>query len=112
MTPAGVVAQLHTFTGEGDGAYPSSGLVLAGDGNFYGTTFGLSDLPGTVYRITPDGTLKTIKLFPVQRPRSLILGSDGNLALERHMVHRALLDGCAVRIRLGNSADIPILKRP
>jgi uncharacterized repeat protein (TIGR03803 family) len=61
ITPAGVLTTLHTFDGT-DGAYPIGGLVQATNGNFYGTTeqggvgeFGVDQ--GTVFEITPGGTL-------------------------------------------------------
>jgi uncharacterized repeat protein (TIGR03803 family) len=60
-------------------------LVLASDGNFYGTTSGLggeSTEYGTVFRITPDGSLTTLHVFDHNDgswPGSMILGADGNL---------------------------------
>jgi uncharacterized repeat protein (TIGR03803 family) len=48
-----------------DGHYPAlNDIVLAGDGNYYGTTSsgGASNL-GTIFRITPSGTLTTIHSF-------------------------------------------------
>ena len=53
-----------------NGAHPSGGLVLGKDGNFYGTTTwggrGISSsFPGygTVFKMTPDGTLTNIYMF-------------------------------------------------
>ena len=58
---------LHSFDGT-DGAYPYAGLVQGTNGNFYGTTSGLntsanSISPGTVFKITPSGTLTTLYSF-------------------------------------------------
>ncbi len=70
LTPSGVLTNLHDFcaTTCTDGAQPSSGLTLGSDGNFYGLT-GLGGITygnagaGTVFRLTPDGTLTTIYSF-------------------------------------------------
>jgi uncharacterized repeat protein (TIGR03803 family) len=65
MTPAGVVTTLHSFCENGfpcaDGLGPFVGLVLAADGNFYGTTNsgGANDY-GTIFKITPSGTFTTL----------------------------------------------------
>jgi uncharacterized repeat protein (TIGR03803 family) len=55
---------LYAFRGDTNGAIPSAGLVQAGDGVFYGTTFGggVSNC-GTVYRITASGTLVSLAAF-------------------------------------------------
>ncbi len=67
ITPGGALTTLHYFAGSPtDGAYPYSGLVLATNGNFYGTTFngGANCVPesgcGTVFKITPSGMLTTL----------------------------------------------------
>ena len=70
VTPAGVETVLHSFTGNGgvsgstDGAHPQGSLILASDGNFYGTTYqgGTDDL-GTVFQITPAGVLTVLHSF-------------------------------------------------
>ena len=55
---------LYTFEGL-DGGNPTAPLVQGTDGNLYGTTstFGTLDGVGTVFKITPAGTLTTIYTF-------------------------------------------------
>jgi uncharacterized protein (TIGR03437 family) len=79
------VTTLYTFTGKGDGSGASAGLVQATDGNFYGTTLdGGAASNGSVFRITPGGTLTTIYSFTGHgdggEPRvGLFQATDGNL---------------------------------
>jgi uncharacterized repeat protein (TIGR03803 family) len=63
VTPTGTLTVLHTFSFT-DGAIPTGGLMLASDGNFYGTTDqgGVGGL-GTIFRLTPTGTLTTLWNF-------------------------------------------------
>src|ERR1035437_3181203 len=61
MTAAGQIATLYSFGGGMDGSYPAAALLLASDGNFYGTTaYGGAYGAGTVFRMTPNGTLTTL----------------------------------------------------
>jgi len=54
---------LHVFD-EADGSYPTGTLVQASDGNLYGTTFQEGAYGyGTVFKITPSGTLTTLYNF-------------------------------------------------
>ncbi|MGO8928883.1 MAG: choice-of-anchor tandem repeat GloVer-containing protein [Limisphaerales bacterium] len=69
FTPNGTVVVPAIF-GNTNGAYPAGGLVLGQDGSFYGTTTwggqGIAgDFPGygTVFKMTPSGTLTNIYLF-------------------------------------------------
>ena len=89
MTPAGVVTTLVQFSGNGatnKGANPATGVILGSDGNYYGTTSaGGTDGLGTIFMMTPDGTLTTLmnlthgpNLGKAQAYR-LAQGSDGNL---------------------------------
>jgi len=90
MTPSGTVTILNSFTAQGDGTQPAAGVIQASDGNFYGTTSGNNSGNcqagncGTVFKITPSGTLTTLHVF---RPNqsdggypqdALIQASDGN----------------------------------
>jgi uncharacterized repeat protein (TIGR03803 family) len=90
LTPSGTLTTLHSFTGA-DGAYPLAAVVQGSDGNFYGTTSAAGAhqtcLPenycGTVFKITPSGTLTTLYNFGGQdgaSPQAALLpASDGNL---------------------------------
>ena len=57
--------QLCSQSGCTDGANPFAALVQATDGNFYGTTYcgGANGSDGTVFKITPSGTLTTLYSF-------------------------------------------------
>lgn len=89
MTPAGTVTTLYSFCSLAncvDGAEPYGGIVLASDGNFYGTTFqgGAGDgISGTVFKITPAGRLTTLHSFAATdgaRPNApLIQAANGSL---------------------------------
>jgi uncharacterized repeat protein (TIGR03803 family) len=89
ITPSGTLTTLFTFNGLGNSAAsPAAGLVQGTDGNFYGTTeYGGGNVCsggcGTVFKITPSGTLTTLHSFdksdggnPVA---GLVQGTDGNL---------------------------------
>jgi uncharacterized repeat protein (TIGR03803 family) len=72
----GMLATLYSFCKQSnctDGSKPYAGLVQGTDGNFYGTTYGggaySNDIYcpdttcGTVFKITPSGTLTTLHSF-------------------------------------------------
>ena len=81
---------LYTFQGS-DGANPDSALVLGSDGNFYGTAHWGGDLSqgeyygtglGTIFKMTPDGTLTTLVMFEGTNgalpEAALVQANDGN----------------------------------
>ena len=84
ITPAGALTTLHSFAYASDGAYPYANLVQGTDGSFSGTTYqgGTGGGYGTVFRITPAGTLATQEMFRFvdgAYPRGgLVQGADGN----------------------------------
>ncbi len=90
LTTNGTVTVPAVF-GNTNGAHPSGGLVPGQDGNFYGTTTwggqGISGtFPGygTVFKMTPDGTLTNIYSFTGSGDggfiyAGLVQGSDGYL---------------------------------
>jgi uncharacterized repeat protein (TIGR03803 family) len=88
LTPSGTLTTLYSFCSKTDctdGASPN-GLIKGGDGNFYGTTSegGANVGGGTVFRLTPSGTLTTLYSFSGEAddtaaPNGVIFGRDGNL---------------------------------
>ena len=87
MTPEGALTTLYSFCAQSncsDGANPTAALVQAPDGDFYGTTSfgGVGTGHGTVFKITPTGTLTTLHIFVVSDgavpTAALVQGSDGN----------------------------------
>ena len=59
----GILTRLYSFNYI-NGAYPSSGLIQASDGSFYGTTSsGGATGYGTIFRIDAAGTLTTLHSF-------------------------------------------------
>ena len=96
ITPEGTLTTLYSFCARPsctDGAYPSGALVQAIDRNFYGTTYS-GGYPnecvpygcGTVFKITPSGTLTTLYSFcsgigcpdGFYPSAGLVQASDGN----------------------------------
>jgi uncharacterized repeat protein (TIGR03803 family) len=89
MTTSGSLTKLHDFTGA-DGANPYAAPVFGTDGNLYGTTedggpYGYSSNGfGTVYQITPAGSLTTLHAFTdgtdgAHPYDALIQGTGGDL---------------------------------
>jgi uncharacterized repeat protein (TIGR03803 family) len=98
ITPKGALTTLYSFCSQAncaDGNNPT-GLTLGTDGNFYGTTEGYGGTPtcvgvsktgcGTVFKITPTGTLTVLHEFcsatncsdGYAPDAALALGIDGN----------------------------------
>ncbi len=86
INSAGMGTILHSFNGS-DGNTPN-GLLQATDGNFYGTTFFGGGGAGSVFKMTPTGTLTTLYSFCVQGlscpdgqypSDRLVQATDGNL---------------------------------
>lgn len=86
LSVAGQITTLYSFCSQtncSDGGSPN-GLVLSGDGNFYGTTYttGTGGGGGTVFKITAGGALTTLHTFagpPTEGslPVGIVEGADG-----------------------------------
>ena len=83
LTPDGIETVLYSFSGTGDGSYPSTALVQGGNGNFYGGTYsgGVSAGSPTIFELTSAGVVTSLYSFPsgVISVTNLVNGSDGNL---------------------------------
>ncbi len=89
MTPAGLLTTLFSFNGI-DGSLPTAPLVQGPDGNFYGATDGggpgftgqYYTGAGTLFRITPSGSLTTLYTFNgtdgAAPDQGLVVGKDGD----------------------------------
>ena len=70
ISASGTESLIYSFTGGADGARPYAGLVSDKAGNLYGTaTGGGANGSGTVFQLTPSGTLTVLHTFA---------GADGN----------------------------------
>ena len=82
ITPAGTFTLLHNFCVESgcpDGAVPAAGLVLAANGQFYGTTYLGGGGGGTIFRISATGQF--LDLYADVDENSLaglVQGTDNN----------------------------------
>ena len=87
ITPSGTLTTLYTFcdiSGCPNGANPESRLLLASNGNFYGTTTQGGDGDGTVFKITPAGKFTLLHTFngldgASPRNGALLQGANGKL---------------------------------
>ena len=83
-TADGTVSIIGSFGNLPDNQYPDTSMLQAADGNFYGTFRyykNAYNLPGSIFKLTPDGTLITLHQFNVtdgDSPTALIQANDGN----------------------------------
>jgi|HubBroStandDraft_1064217.scaffolds.fasta_scaffold80305_1 uncharacterized repeat protein (TIGR03803 family) len=79
ITPAGQLSDLYSFCAQKgcpDGEYPG-GLIQSANGNFYGTTGeGGPDGAGTLFEMTPSGTLTTLYGFAYPEGSSGVIQAD------------------------------------
>jgi uncharacterized repeat protein (TIGR03803 family) len=85
ITPAGTLTTLYSFCTQpncSDGEYPTAGLILATNGDLYGTTQrGGIGGGGTVFKITTSGTLTTLYSFDGTdglEPTGLVQATNGD----------------------------------
>jgi uncharacterized repeat protein (TIGR03803 family) len=106
VSGVGTLTKLHDFCAWAncaDGSVPN-GLILASDGNFYGTTAGGgATLRGTIFKLTPSGKYTVIHTFGTASGGStqiaLLQGTNGNL-------YGSTSGGAIFRISLGLPAFV------
>src|ERR1022692_957258 len=91
ITPSGLLKTLYSFCAQSgctNGSNPYAELVQASNGYFYGTTvnYGANGEGGTVFKITPSGTLTTLYSFCAQSgctdgayPNGLVQATNADL---------------------------------
>jgi len=66
-TTGGIISVPYTFDGNnGSGRVPRSGVTLGTDGYLYGATVSGGQAAGTIFKITPAGTISTLYSFTGQ----------------------------------------------
>jgi uncharacterized repeat protein (TIGR03803 family) len=121
ITLGGTLTTLHGFGGA-NGAYPEAVLVQGTDGNFYGTTVhgGMrmgcekGHGCGTIFKITPHGTLTTLHEFARAHgayPYSLVQGTDGNFygATANGGANNSCSQGCGTIFKITPSGTLTTL---
>ncbi len=118
MSPTGAVTTLHSFSGA-DGIGPVAGLIQATDGNFYGTTeYGGGSTAcnpnnpgcGTLFKITPGGTVTTLHIFGstdgAYPYAGLVQGTDGDFygTTVGGGANNTCEDGCGTVFRIRGTA--------
>jgi len=120
ITPGGTLTTLHSFSGS-DGAAPYGSLMLAANGDFYGTadvggTYGA----GTLFTITSSGVLTTLYNFCSQNrctdgqypAGQLLQAADGNLYGVTHAggdYAACNVDGCGTIFKMTLSGRLTTL---
>jgi uncharacterized repeat protein (TIGR03803 family) len=131
ITPQGLVTVMHSFCDgrvKNDGNVPCAGLLLASDGNFYGTsTIGGSANLGTVFKMTPSGQVSILHSFHdhsviddgydpmtdlIQGPDGALYGTttEGGSAGALGTIFRCTLSG--VVTILHSFVDTSVISRP
>jgi uncharacterized repeat protein (TIGR03803 family) len=116
----GALTTLYSFCAEtlcNDGAYPEGGLIQATDGSFYGTTFeyGVKG-GGTVFKITPEGTLTTLHSFSEAEGADpyggVVQAADGNFyGTNSGGGRQSCTGGCGAVFKITPKGKLTVLHR-
>jgi uncharacterized repeat protein (TIGR03803 family) len=121
ITPSGTLTTLYSFcvqTNCTDGSNPNAALVQGSNGNFYGTTYrGGANSVGTVFKITPSGTLTTLHSFNDNGSdgyfpyAALVQGSNGNFYGTTYNggANYSCQNGCGTVFKITPSGTLTIL---
>jgi uncharacterized repeat protein (TIGR03803 family) len=78
MTPQGQLNTLNIFETVDGGAHPDAGLTVLPNGMLYGTSYAYgTGGQGTIFQITPGGTLTTLSNFDSTKRRAPLRGAGG-----------------------------------
>jgi uncharacterized repeat protein (TIGR03803 family) len=93
LAPDGTESILHNFSGHADGICPSANLIADKEGNLYGTTAeGGQSGWGTVFQLTPSGTLNVLHTFQFNRDDGA-QSFGGLVKLGRHLYGTTYVGG-------------------
>lgn len=126
LSPSGHMTTLHSFGSlPGDGRRPYGSLVLASDGNFYGTTAagglncrGFSNGCGTVFKMSPSGQLSVIRALGQTLSEgavplgTLLVAPDGMLygtTSSGGQNYCSSLSGCGTVFRITMAGEMTVL---
>jgi uncharacterized repeat protein (TIGR03803 family) len=112
ITPTGQLTTIYSFCQQQfgclDGEYPNAGVIQSSDGNLYGTTYyGGTNGWGTVFKVTPKGTLTVLHSFagtPTEGgypSAGLVQGADGNFyGTTLHGAASTCFEGCGTVFKI------------
>jgi uncharacterized repeat protein (TIGR03803 family) len=116
LSPEGTETILHVFSGGSDGKYPNGPLTADAAGNLYGTSASGGDAgEGTVFRLSPNGTLNVLHSFAGgndgQAPLGkLVADSAGNLyGITYRGGNGCEIEGCGTVYRVSQTGAYSIL---
>ena len=123
ISPAGKFTVLHQFAGVGgkpaEGASPTGRLILASDGNFYGTTYSGGSVrygvcnEGIIFSITPSGVFTTLHTFDTVDGLDGANPYDGLIQAEDGKFYGTTYfggtDGVGAVFRFSKSAGVTVL---
>ncbi len=122
LTMDGRVANIYSFTGGTDGGFPTNGLTVGVDGNFYGVTqFGGANRLGSVFKLTTNGVFSTVYSFTdgtdgefpndplVQGPNGILYGNTRHSTLAGRQFYGVIFsvttNGALSTLYILNAAD-------
>lgn len=117
IASGGAETVLHSFERTIDGDNPEGGLLADTSGNFYGTTIqGPNGGPGSLFKLTPDGTLTTLHAFSGTDGRepvaALTADSEGNLfgTTNNGGAGCSKYAGCGTAFKLSQDGTLTVLR--
>ena len=113
VAPDGTFTSLYSFTGGSDGGFLYGGLAIDKSGNLYGSTVsGGASGSGTVFKMTPGGSLTTLYSFTGGNDGG---GPEGDMLLVKSNLYSAASSGggqscgCGVIYEVGSTGKEKVL---